>query len=69
MNKKQLIDFENDIAETFNQGKIRAPIHLYSGNENFLINFLKNTSKKMIGFFVLGDHTINVYLRAYQQEL
>ena len=46
MNKKQLIDFENDIAETFNQGKIRAPIHLYSGNENFLINFLKKYIKK-----------------------
>ena len=69
MNKKQLIDFENDIAETFNQGKIRAPIHLYSGNENFLINFFKKYIKKMIGFFVLGDHTTNVYLRAYQQEL
>jgi len=46
MNKKQLIDFENDIAETFNQGKIRAPIHLYSGNENFLINFFKKYIKK-----------------------
>ena len=46
MNKKQLIDFENDIAETFNQGKIRAPIHLYSGNETFLINFFKKYIKK-----------------------
>ena len=46
MNKKQLIDFENDIAKTFNQGKIRAPIHLYSGNENFLINFFKKYIKK-----------------------
>ena len=46
MNKKQLIDFENDIAETFNQGKIRAPIHLYSGNESFLINFFKKYIKK-----------------------
>ena len=46
MNKKQLINFENDIAETFNQGKIRAPIHLYSGNESFLINFFKKYIKK-----------------------
>tara|TARA_B100000575_G_C23060284_1_gene610385 strand:+ start:128 stop:730 length:603 start_codon:yes stop_codon:yes gene_type:complete len=46
MNKKQLINFENDIAETFNQGKIRAPIHLYSGNETFLINFFKKYIKK-----------------------
>ena len=32
MNKKDLIDFENTIAETFNA--ISAPIHLYSNNEN-----------------------------------
>ena len=60
MKKKQLIEFENNIASLFNNGKIRAPIHLYSGNENFLINFLER-SKKMTGFFVLGDPTINVY--------
>lgn len=29
----QLIAFEDEIAEAFNQGQIRAPIHLYSGNE------------------------------------
>ena len=46
MNKKQLIEFENDIANSFNQGKIRAPIHLYSGNENFLISFFKKKIKK-----------------------
>ena len=33
MNVKDLINFENDIAETFNEGKIKAPIHLYSDNE------------------------------------
>ena len=41
MNKRKLIKFENDIASIFNSGKIRAPVHLYSGNENFLINFFK----------------------------
>ena len=46
MNKKDLISFENDIAESFNQGKIRSPIHLYSGNEDFLINFFKKKIKK-----------------------
>ena len=45
MNKKDLIDFENDIAETFNAGKIRAPIHLYSNNEKFLIKFFKRVKK------------------------
>ena len=45
MNKLKLIQFENDIASIFNSGKIRAPIHLYSGNENFLINFFKRIKK------------------------
>lgn len=37
LTKEQLIEFENEIAETFNSGKIRAPIHLYSGNEEKMI--------------------------------
>ena len=45
MNKKYLIEFENDIAETFNEGKIRSPIHLYSNNEEFLIKFFKRIKK------------------------
>jgi pyruvate dehydrogenase E1 component alpha subunit len=39
---QQLIDFEKDIAETFNKGKIRAPVHLSSGNEQQLINIFEN---------------------------
>ena len=45
MKKNELIDFENDIAETFNKGKIKAPIHLYSNNEEFLIKFFKKVKK------------------------
>ena len=45
MNAKDLINFENDIAETFNEGKIKAPIHLYSDNEKFLIKFLKSKKR------------------------
>ena len=45
MNKLKPIKFENDIASIFNSGKIRAPVHLYSGNENFLINFFKRIKK------------------------
>ena len=45
MNKKDLINFENDIANTFNKGKIKAPVHLYSDNEKFLINFFKKIKK------------------------
>ena len=41
MNKKQLIKFEEEIAELFNSGKIKAPIHLYHGNEDNIIDVFK----------------------------
>jgi len=45
MEVKDLINFENDVADAFNQGRIRAPIHLYSNNEKFLIKFFKKIRK------------------------
>jgi TPP-dependent pyruvate/acetoin dehydrogenase alpha subunit len=33
MNKEQLIEFENKVAAKFNNAEIKAPIHLYHGNE------------------------------------
>ena len=42
MQKEELIKFENEIAEIFNSGKIRAPVHLYHGNEEQIINIFKN---------------------------
>ena len=36
-NAQKLIDFETDIANEFNSAKIRAPIHLYHGNEKQII--------------------------------
>jgi len=38
MTKDELIAFEDEIAEQFNSGKIRAPVHLYSGNEEQIID-------------------------------
>jgi len=45
MNKKELISFEEDIAKLFNAGKIKAPVHLYKGNENEIINVFKKIKK------------------------
>lgn len=36
--KQELIDFETKIGDLFNQSKIKAPVHLYYGNENEMIN-------------------------------
>ncbi len=38
MTKDELISFEEDIAQLFNTGKIRSPVHLYFGNENQITN-------------------------------
>ena len=38
MTKEELIEFEEGIAALFNAGKIRAPVHLYSGNEQQMID-------------------------------
>jgi len=40
--KEELIAFEADIASEFNAAKIRAPIHLYYGNEEAIINIFKD---------------------------
>ena len=45
MNKKDLILFEKEIAILFNSGKIRAPVHLYKGNEEKIINVFENIRK------------------------
>lgn len=37
MTKEELIAFEDEIAALFNAGRIRAPVHLYSGNEEQII--------------------------------
>ena len=37
ISKQELIDFETEIGQAFNDKKIRAPIHLYHGNEDQII--------------------------------
>ena len=53
-----LITFENEVANIFNNGEIRAPIHLYSNNEIEMIKIFE-VVKPRIGCFVPGVHTIS----------
>lgn len=39
---QELIDFETEIGECFNNGMIKAPIHLYFGNESQMIDIFQN---------------------------
>lgn len=41
MTAEELISFETEIAEAFNAAKIRAPVHLYSGNETQMIEVFR----------------------------
>ena len=41
MTPEDLIQFEAEIAATFNAGKIRAPVHLYNGNETQIIEVFR----------------------------
>ena len=44
--KEQLIAFEDRVADAFNKGKIRSPIHLHFGNEDALISIFANIQKE-----------------------
>jgi TPP-dependent pyruvate/acetoin dehydrogenase alpha subunit len=42
LTKEQLVAFETDIANCFNNAMIKAPVHLYDGNEEQMINIFKD---------------------------
>jgi len=46
MTAKELIQFEEEIAEEFNNARIKAPVHLYYGNENEMIDVFKNVKSE-----------------------
>ena len=54
LTKKELIEFENEIADCFNTGLIRAPVHLYHGNEEQMINVFKNYNVKIHKQYAIG---------------
>ena len=53
MTKKELIEFESDIADLFEQGKIPSPVHLSKGNEDDLIEIFKDIKATD---FVFSNH-------------
>ena len=53
MTATELIAFEAEVAEMFNQGRIRAPCHLSGGNESQLIEIFKGIAR---GDYVLSNY-------------
>lgn len=46
LQSSDLIKFEDKVAETFNQGKIKAPVHLYSGNEDQILKVFEDINEE-----------------------
>jgi TPP-dependent pyruvate/acetoin dehydrogenase alpha subunit len=46
MVKEKLIEFESEIGDLFNNKKIKSPIHLYYGNEDFMIEIFEKIDKE-----------------------
>ena len=46
ISKQELIDFETDIGNRFNNREIRAPVHLYHGSEDQIIDIFKKIDVK-----------------------
>lgn len=43
--KQKLINFEEKVANLFNESKIRSPVHLYYGNEEQILKVFKKIKK------------------------
>ena len=54
--KKNLIEFESEIANLFNNKKILSPIHLYDGNEKEMIRIFKKIKKEDYVFCTWRSH-------------
>jgi len=46
LDKNELIEFEKYIGDKFNAGEIKAPVHLYDGNEDLIIEVFKDINLK-----------------------
>lgn len=46
VSKSELIEFETKIGDLFNSGNIKAPIHLYNGNEDKMIEIFSKIDTK-----------------------
>ena len=56
MTPRELIAFENEVAERYNRGEITGPIHLSGGNENQLIDIFKEIPKDAWIFSAWRSH-------------
>lgn len=68
LTSEDLINFEAKVAELFNEGKIRAPIHLSSGCEEKLIEIFSSIDKDDFVFTTWRSH-YHALLKGIPQEM
>jgi len=66
--KQDLINFEEDIAECFNNALIKAPVHLYYGNEKQMLDIFKNIKNEDWVFCTWRSH-YQCLLKGVPQEI
>jgi len=54
--KDDLIKFEEDVCNEFNQGKIRAPVHLHNGNEEQVLKIFEHVNPQDWVFSTWRSH-------------
>ena len=59
--KQDLIDFEDKIVSLWEDGQIRAPVHLSNGNEDELIEIFSVIDKDDYVCSLLGEVIITLY--------
>jgi TPP-dependent pyruvate/acetoin dehydrogenase alpha subunit len=57
MKVEDLRNFEKDIEQIYETGKIRAPVHLRDGNESYLINIFKDIREEDYVFSTWASHS------------
>jgi pyruvate dehydrogenase E1 component alpha subunit len=66
---QELIDFESEIAEVFNRGEIRAPIHLSYDTEYQLLEIFKEINESDWVFCSWRSHYQNLLKGVSRQDL
>lgn len=69
MTKDDLIYFEESIADSFNRGEIRYPVHLESGNEDDLIDVFKEIKPNDWVYVTWRGHSKALLKGVPQEEL
>ena len=67
--KQELIDFEDNVAKLWEEGKIKAPVHLSFGNEDYLIKYFTQISLDDWVFTTWRNHYHSLLHGVSKEEL